>query len=221
MFRNQVISSLILALALLAPTMTAKAQDKGWQLRFGGVWVDPDVDFTDVDSDGDRVEAGADGGFGVSLGLERLFNPRFGIELGVLSAQPDVTLDANLAGGIQFDASDSVSFTAITAALNFHLTPEKKVDVYIGPLLAYATYGDLEYTIQAAGQTLSERFTTDDDVAFGAQLGADVAFGDGPWSLNLVARYLDAGLDVTDDGGEETDLDFHPLILGVGFGYRF
>ena len=220
MFRNQIISSLILALALLAPTATAKAQDKGWQLRVGGVWVDPQVDFLD-NGDGNRIEAGSESGFGLSLGLERRFNPRVGVELGVLSAQPDVTLDANLAGGIQFDASDSVNVTAITAALNFHLTPDKKVDVYLGPLLAYATYSDLEYDIQAGGQTFSSRLTTDDDVAFGAQLGADVALGDGPWSLNLTARYLDIGLDVTDDEGEETDLDFHPLILGVGFGYRF
>ena len=219
MFRHTLLSTLVLALALLA--QPADAQDDRWQLRISGVWVDPDVDFSDVDSDGDRVRAGADGTIGLGLALERRFSPRLGFEVGALHAAPDVTLDADLAGGARFNVSDSVGFTAVTAGLNIHFTPDKAVDVYAGPLLAFVSFGDVGFRVQVAGQTLAEDFSTGDEFAFGAQIGADIGLGDGPWSLNLAARYLDVGLEVTDDGGETTDLGFDPLILSAGFGYRF
>ena len=219
MFRNSLFCTSLLTVALMAqPTV---AQEDGWQLRFGGVWIDPDVSFSDVDSDGDRVNAGADSEIGFGLALERRFSPRLGLELGALYAAPDLTLDANLANGARFNVVDSVSFTAITAGLNIHLTPDKAVDLYVGPLLGYALFGDVGFRVQAAGQTLTSDFSSADDFALGAQIGADIPFGDGPWSLNLAARYLDASLEVTDDEGEKTDLGFDPLVLSVGFGYRF
>lgn len=221
MFRTTLLSTLLLTSALLAMPTSAAAQDDGWQLRIGGVWVDPDVNFSDVDSDGDRVEAGADSEIGFGLALERRFSPRLGIELGALYAEPDITLDADLAGGPQFSVSDGVSFTAITAGLNIHLTPDKSVDLYLGPLLAYVLYGDIGFRAQVAGQPLVEDFSSDDDFALGAQIGADIPFGDGPWSLNVAAMYLDTQLAVTDDEGEVTNLGFDPLILKVGFGYHF
>ena len=54
------------------------------------------------------------------------------------------------------------------------------------------------------------------------EVGADVALRAGPWSLNLVGRFLDSSLDLTT--GEERavrQLDFDSLNRGVGFGYRF
>ncbi len=220
MFRAQTFSSLILSMALLAPTAAAGAQDEGWHFRFGGVWVDPDVNFTDVDSDGDRVAVGASGEIGFSLALERRFNRRLGVELGVLWAEPDLNLDVEVAG-VPVRVSDVVGFTAITAGLNIHLTPDKPVDLYVAPLLVYTSYGDLRFVFQAGGQTLEASFRSDDDYAFGAQVGADVAFGESPWSLALAARYLDTSLSVVDEDGVFTELNFDPLILSVGFGYRF
>lgn len=219
MFRTSLICTLLLTAALIA--LPVDAQDDSWQLRISGVWVDPDVSFSDVDSDGDGVDAGADSEIGFGLALERRFSSRLGLELGALYAAPDLTLDANLAGGPQFSVSDSVGFTAITAGLNIHLTPDKSVDLYVGPLLGYVFYGDVGFQIQVDGETFAADFTSDDDFALGAQIGADIPFGDGPWSLNLAARYLDTNLEVTDDEGEKTDLGFDPLILSVGFGYRF
>ncbi len=219
MSKSTLLCTLLLAMALMVPP--ANAQDDRWQLRIGGVWVDPDVNFSDVDSDGDRVQAGADSEIGFGLALERRYSPRLGLELGVLHAAPDVTLDVALGIGPRFSVSDSVGFTAVTAGLNIHLTPDKAVDLYAGPLLAYALFDDVGFQVQVAGQTLAEDFSTDDDFAFGAQIGADIPFGDSPWSLNLAARYLDVGLEVTGDGGEKVDLGFDPLILSAGFGYRF
>ncbi len=46
MFRINLLSCLMLTLALTALAAPVDAQDDKWHLRFGGVWVEPDVDFT-------------------------------------------------------------------------------------------------------------------------------------------------------------------------------
>ena len=221
MFQSKLLDALMLTLALLALPATATAQDDKWRLRVGGAWVDPGVNFTDVDSDGDRVAVGADGAIGFSLALERQFSRRLGIELGALFAEPDLTLAADLAGGSQVSGSGGIRFTAVTVGLNIHLTPDKAVDLYVGPLLVYTTYSDVGFRVEVDGQTLAADLSSNDDFAFGAQIGADIPFGDGPWSLNLAARYIDTSLGVTDDESVVSELEFDPLILSVGFGYRF
>ncbi len=221
MYRKTLMWTLALTVLLLALPAPASAEDDNWQLRVSAVWLDPDVSFTDIDSDGSRVAASADKDIGFGLALERRFSSRLGVEIGALFSEPDVVLDADLGGGLQFTASDSVSFTAITAGLNVHLTPDRAVDLYVGPLLAHVLFGDVGLRAQIAGESLAQDFSSNDDFALGAQIGADIAFGGGPWSLNLAAKYLDTSLEITDGEGEETDLGFEPLILSVGFGYRF
>ncbi len=219
MLRIKPLCGLMLTLALTAPATTAHAQDDKWHLRFGGVWLDSDAVFSEVDSDGNRIEASFDGALGIGLGLERLFSRRFGLELGAIFAEPDI--DAGLGGSV-FNASNGVNLTSITLGFNFHLTPDKAVDLYLGPLLAYMTYDDHRFVAQVGDATLSADLSSSDNFTAGAQIGADIRFGDGPWSLNLTARYIDSSLDlITGDDRVTRELDFDPLILGVGVGYRF
>lgn len=212
--------SLVL-LTLLAVPATASGQDDGWQLRVGGIWIDPDVDFDQLDGEGDRVEVGADSEFGLSVALERRFSSRLGFEVGAMLAEPDLAVDATFANGLQFSTNDSVSFVAVTAGLDIHLTPSKAVDVYFGPLLAYVRYGDVQIRGEVGGQTVDQSFSSDDEFALGAQIGVDIEFSDGPWSIGFIARYLDTSLEVTSDDDQTIHLGFEPVILGFGFGYRF
>ena len=215
------LSLTLLPLGLLHPSH-ARAETSGeWQARFSGLWVDPDVGFFDLDEAGDRFETDADSGFGIGLGLERRLNHRLGLEAAIQIAEPELGLDAALAG-IRFRASDRIRFDVFSLGLNFHLTPDRAVDLYVGPVLAYVSFGDLSIdTTVGDGLRVREDFDSDDDFALGAQIGADVGLGSGRWSLNLAARWLDTTLEVTDDEGEVTDLGFEPLILSAGFGVRF
>ena len=124
-FRNSLLCALVLtfAFAFLALPSNASA-DEAWQLKVRGVWVDPTTDFLDIDLDGDRVATRSNGDIGFGLALERRFNPRIGVEIGAVTAKPDLSLDATLAG-FRFDASDRVDFTALTVGLNVHLTPSR------------------------------------------------------------------------------------------------
>ena len=159
---------------------------------------------------------------GLAAALERRLNRRLGLELGALFADPDVNFDASRGGGFQVGANEGVALRAITLGLNVHLTPDKAVDLYAGPLLAHTSYGDLRFLVGAAGDPVDIAVSSSDNFTVGAQIGADIPLGNNRWSLNLLARYLDSSLDVA--AGEQRtvrQLDYDPLIFGVGIGFRF
>ncbi len=214
-------TALVLALMFLA--LPAAADDEGWQLRFGGVWVDPDLSVDEVQNDGSRVRAEADSQLGLRLALEYRFSPRLGVEFGALWAEPDVevTIDGVVFCLCRLEASDSLRFTSLTAGLNVHLTPEGPVDFYVGPLIAWVLYGDLGFRFSVGGLTDTVAFSSSDELAWGVQAGVDVPFGDGPWALNLAAQYLDTTLGVrAEDDGARSEIGFDPLVFSLGFSYR-
>ncbi len=223
MLRIQSLLSLILTLALAVPAATAEAQDDDkWQLRFGGAWVDREARLG-ASSEGVPVEVGTDGALGFGAALERRLNRRLGLELGILLADPDVNLDTSRGLGVsRLGAGAGVDMRSITLGLNVHLTPDKAVDLYVGPLLANVSYGDLRFAGQVDQEPFDVRVSSSDEFTFGAQVGADIRLGASRWSINLLARYLDSSLDVA--SGEEQvvrQLDYDPLILGAGIGFRF
>ena len=58
------------------------------------------------------------------------------------------------------------------------------------------------------------------ELVVGAVVGVDVPIGQGNWIFNAHARYLHASAE-PDLGISGLDLDFRPLLLGLGFGYMF
>ena len=220
MFHHRRLPILAMTAALLILPAAVTAQEDSWHLRFSAAWVDPDVSYFDLDPDGDRVDLGSDGAIGFSLALERRLSRRLGVELGVLLAEPDLQLDLVLDGS-PISVAEGLGFTAVTAGLNVHLTPDARVDLYVAPLAVYTSFDDLRFRLRVGGETATADFRSDDDFAFGAQIGADIPFGGGRWSLDLTARYLDVGLSVVDDEGVYTVLQFDPLVLSAGLGVRF
>ena len=113
---------------------------------------------------------------------------------------------------------DYTVFRPFLVGLNYHLTPSSRADLYLGPLVSYVFYEDimLQYGSEDA------LFEIDDDFAFGAALGLDLYVGaEGHWSLNASLRYLETSVGGVENGEEPFELDYDPLILGFGFGYRF
>ena len=216
MLRTYLLFGSISVLALMASAPQADAQEDRWHIRFNGVLVEPDAQFSLDDNN-----IGADGSVGLGLAVERRFSRRLGLELGALFAEPDVNLDAAVGEG-QISASNRIDFTSIHLGLNIHLTPDKPFDLYLGPVLAHVDYSDVRLPGQIGGQAVAVEVSSSDNFTVGAQIGADIAFGASPWSLNLIARYLDSSLDaVAGEGGVVNQLEFDPLIAGVGFGFKF
>jgi outer membrane protein W len=216
-------------LVVLAGIASPAAAAGQWNLRGFGAWVDPDVDFRQVDGT-QTVRATADAAFGLGLGAEYQFSSRWGFEVGVLRASPDVIITLDSTEPVMtISTSDSTVFTPLTAGVNAHLTPNAKVDVYIGAFLAYTLYDNLDFRLQAeipvddTVEVLDERvqIDVDNDFGWGALIGIDVPLGPSNWGLSGTVEYLDTDLDTTDDDGDRTSIGFDPLIVTFGFVYSF
>lgn len=167
-----------------------------------------------VDGVEERTELHLGSGTLFGLSAEYLFSNRLGVEAAVMSGDLD--------SGWMFDrgelwlmAEDDVDFMPITVGLNYHVTPDKRADVFIGPFLGLVQYDDADFESQ--GETFVRDF--DDDVGFGFQAGVDVPFGwDSPWLFTSALRYMATS---AEEVGGRFDLAVDPVIITAGIGYRF
>lgn len=214
------ISSVAVALILcsLHPT-AAFANDSPWQIRFAAVSMNTSSGTVNVpDEDDELYTYDGSNEIGFAIDVEYRASRRLGIDFGMISATPafDVTVGEE---PLSLTASADIRATPIYAALNIHLTPDSRFDLYVGPVLAYVVYEGFDLVVEPG---LSESFTVENDFAFGAVVGLDVALGDGGWSLNTAFRYLDSTLEARPV--DETDVgtvDMDPMIFSIGVGYRF
>ncbi len=189
-----------------------------WIARFFGIRLDPDdgsIDQSRIRPDGlsERSVLKLASGVGAGAGLEYLFNERVGLEGSVIYVPlgSDFFFDI----GVDWAADDDdVDMLAFLIGPNFHLTPDKKADFYIGPFVGIADLSSASY--QVLGETQNR--SLDADTVFGVQLGLDIPFGDGGWAVHLGARYFDMTVE-TDEEGPEIAAD--PLGVEVGFSYSF
>ncbi len=190
----------------------------GWTARFFGVRVDPDEGpfrESSIRPNGvsERSHLHLDGGAGAGAELEYHFNERIGLAASAIFANLGSELFFDLDDEWESD-EDDVSFLSFLIGPNFHLTPDKKADVYLGLFVGLVDLGSTSY--QVLGET--QRRSFDADTAFGAQLGVDIPFGQKGWGVNLAARYLDMTVETGEDGPE---VAADPLILQAGFSYKF
>lgn len=207
-------AGVVLLTLLASPVVGA---EEGWRLRVNGYWVDPDGRSTEVEPDGVRVFTDASSSLGFGVAAEYRFSRRLGTEFGFLGASAvDFEVRQELPTGPVITFLDTTTFVPYFAGVNVHLTAGKKTDVYLGALLAYVTYTDLRITAPPG----SVRVGLDSDYAPGAVVGLDVPVKDRGWFFNASVRYLVADFS-TSIGGAREGVDFDPLIIGLGFGYRF
>ncbi len=208
----------VLFLTAVALPTSGVAADRAWLVRVVGVSVDSDAHAVEVLGTSEGLSISTSSGFGFGLDLEYRASRRLGVDFGVLSAAPSIGTSVGV-GFKSISASADVTMTPISAGLNVHLTPDSRFDVYIGPLLAYVVYDSFTLT---AGPGLSESFSSENDVGFGANLGVDVGLDSkGRWAFNASIKYIDTTLEAKPSDGDAGRTDFDPTIFGFGFGYRF
>lgn len=206
------------------PADSGKSEDswETWHLRFGVSFVIPELDFVDIDVNGPGFMSDSDDSTGLGVSLERRLNRRWGVELGLLTADSEVDFETIPLPNVPLRSEVDFRYTALSVGFDFHLTPDSRVDLYVGPLLTYARYDDVFLRIISGDQSLSGDLEEDDDFALGGQIGLDIPFGDRAWGLNLALRYMKTSLTLRDLGeADGSKVDFDPLILHAGLGYRF
>ncbi len=213
---------------LLAAAASAAAPEQGWLLRVNGYWLDANEGRVSPANTAyrSRVENSAAVAGGVA-GEYRL-GPRLGVELGLLAGADNdytVTFDGGMVA-----ATDTMAFDAACVGLNVHLTPGKKADLYAGPLLAYVAYSNMSLGVAAAppgspGLLVPLSVSLGDEMALGANVGVDVQIKQSHWLFNVDLKYLAANPDTTLEGMRAVPFRdraaIDPLMVGVGFGYRF
>ncbi len=168
-----------------------------------------------------RDHASLEGGTGIGFSLERLLTDRMGLEFGVMFADLEARLMRDIDEAWETAEAD-IDVMPITLGLNFHLTPSKRFDLFIGPMVALVQLDDV--SLRVLGDTV--RGQSEDEFTWGARLGIDVPFsstGDG-WGLTAGVGYLDLSADFGDEGDNEDDeVEFaiDPLIFNLGLSYRF
>lgn len=202
---------------MMTQATQAADSEPTWTIRLDLSWVDPSGDFVTTSVSGATVGTSFDTGFGGGLRGEYQFSPRLGVELGVLSAS-SVDITSGVFGGTIASGLEVSSFTPFTVGLNVHLTPDRPFDLYVGPLLAFVSYSDMD--IRATIGTGSTSESVDNDVGWGAIIGLDVPLGKGGWLIQANFRYIET--DMKGSGGAiSINSQFDPVIFSVGFGYRF
>lgn len=161
-----------------------------------------------------KYDIGRGQGFG--LGLEYHVNRRIGVEVGALFAETDLGFVVDTE--TQWErVEDKPDVTILSAGVNFHLTPGRKVDVFVGPLIGRADYGDAE--LPALGQSFDQDF--EGDTVVGINLGIEVpACGKRCVSFYGGLRYLESSAE-SDDNAPQFEIGVDPLILNVGVAYHF
>ena len=211
-----VLASLLVCLALATP---AGAADKGWHIRVFAAGFDPDLDVTVPAENPEEVRITADSDLGFGASLEYQFSNLLGIELGYMQASPAIVLSAeDIPGYGDIFLTDSMSTTAITLDLNFHLTPSSQYfDFFLGAGVASMGYGNLQY-IEPDGDSLD--LDVGNDLGYSAKAGLGIALGkNSKWAAFGGLRYIWTDLEITQENA--ATFDFNTFSFTVGIGYSF
>lgn len=230
--------TLAVVVVLMPIAAGAAPASEGYIVRFAGASVNPTGDLRIDESDsfplGDgttleeevRAAVEADRAFGFCVDIERRFNDLFGLGFTIMRADHDIDISGTETVRIRDDATGtilleqterlaispgSVDMTPLLVGANFHFGGSEKVDLYAGPFVGLIDFGDLTFEGESVGFK--------NELAYGATLGVDVAFGESKAGLSASARYMIAGAETDEVPSDTVDLD--PLVVMFGLGYRF
>lgn len=190
-------------LVLSAVALPATADDTQWTIRFGVLFNNPTGDFSEA---GQTTELDESTGFFVSA--EFPVTEKFGVEPGIGYVKHDITVDESGFPSLDFGET---TWAALTVNGNFHLTPESKFDLYVGPTIGYVFWDSIESDVFMAD------IETDDEFAIGGNVGIDLPFGESGWAFAGALRYLVVDLGVANGDGIGVD----PIQVKIGLSYSF
>lgn len=222
-----ILVSILFVVTVLGSALPAAAADlSSTNFRFfitSGSGSDEDQNsFPDGNLSRFRGEAGSGGG----LSLEWMRGRRWGLEASLLSLSYDLEAVVNRSangGDIQFEDGSLTQLVA-TFGINFHLTPDQRFDVYLGPFagLSQSSNSQSFGFTDPVGQRYFLNLDSDNSSFFGALLGVDIPLGQGSWALHTEARVLQ-GPELTESGTFSlgSQLDISNTVLAVGLTKRF
>jgi hypothetical protein len=197
--RVAVAALLVVSAAWIVPT--AARAEVGWSLRAGGIGTSYEkhggTGYFDYHSHLDL-----DGGFGPYAAAELRVDRWFGVELSTAKLDLDahyretqtVPISFNptvLREVTRYEADGKYTLKPLALALLFHLRPDRRVSLYVGPQVARVSFAN---DIGSGPR--------DPEMGYGGKAGVEVRFGDSPWAAAAeVGR-----LEIQHENGSDHDL---------------
>lgn len=217
--------ALLALLAQIAIAAPPAAADDAWRLAVSGFAVQSTVD------------GGPSGSIGYGLGLGYRLTRRIGVAIDVATGEIDEEAEFRFLQPTYY-AEKEIRMTPALARLDLHLTPGRRVDLYLGPVAGHVWMGDVTVRVRnrnppLPGQRSEGRIGVEDQLTWGAHVGVDVRLGDSGSYLTAGATWLELPLELElpDLGPAEGPLleilflpigdDVDPLFLHLGVAYRF
>lgn len=136
------------------------------------------------------------------------------LELIAATTKHNVSAHGTAAGDVDLG---SVWMLPPTLTLQVHPFPKARFSPYIGGGINYTFF----YGAHAPDSGPVQKIHYTNSIGYAAQIGMDVRL-DGNWYLNADVKYLWLNNHVSINGGSiKAKVNENPLIVGVGFGYKF
>ena len=196
---------------------SADAQTPEWRLGGRVLWMSIDTTSDDLGTTGSRLDLGS--GPGLEFDATVMFSDLIGLELSVGASSHRL----NLVGGDWHGIDGGrVWLVPLTALVQYHVQVYGPWDPYFGLGITWVGgFSNLSSDLQDAGV---EDLKLRGGAGFAAQAGVNYQMNT-RWYANLDISYLGASLDATvrtDEGDLPTvKLDIKPLVVSLGFGYKF
>ena len=209
---------------LIAASSVAGAADNKWIIRGNYVKTWPSTDSYQTDSvigdDSIFNELSLDSGQGFGLDIGYKLNPK--IELLVMAIFTD--MEGTFVYGLEpgeasprVKDNNTVDFYTIDGGVNYHFTPESRVDFFLGAFAGVFSYDSVTFVLPELGK--EKKINFDDQFSYGLNAGVDIPFGtNSGWLFTASVKYLIS--DLKEDGGPR-EIAIDPIIGSLGIGYRF
>lgn len=212
--RDWMLPIALTVVVLFAAGDSRAGEETGWRLRVDFGFFNPTGDGITIDTE-TTFSAELDSGAGIGVRSEYQWSRRLGVEFGFFSGA-----STNISVGSSGSASLEVSsFVPFAVGLDVHLTPASRVDLYIGPQVAWVNYSGIKAASGSGSSSAS--LSVDTSVGAAAILGLDVPVGSRKkWTFQVNLRYFDTSIEGSASSGR-VEADFDPTVFSLGFGYRF
>jgi outer membrane protein len=202
-----------LVAAVLAIPAVADAQtpEYPWMVRARGIVIAPTAGTTTLG--GLPLQVGTD--VTAEIDISRRFGKYLGAELVLATAAHEVKLEDGASLG-------SIHILPPTLLLQFHVPTAGKVHPYVGAGVNMTIIYDKTGVLETPGLALegAEELSLGTSFGFAGQVGVDIDVS--PRAVfNIDAKYVGLQSKLEVDGTELGDVKVNPVIIGVGFGYRF
>jgi outer membrane protein len=214
MLRRLLISTVVM---VVVSASTVLAQTPGSRYGVRVSWVNAGATSEELGGTGGALKLHS--GYGFELDATLAFSDRFGVELSTGASAHRLCVSGGDWGDID---AGRVWLVPLTAIAQYHIPVYGEWDPYLGIGFSWvAPFYKVSSDLSDAGV---ERLDLEGGVGVAVQLGVNYQM-DHRWYVNIDLRYLGTSLDARVRTEEEdfptVTLDIKPLVVSLGFGYKF